>query len=169
MAQGHFLLDLSLCLLTSFVVSRLLSWRVLKMHQTCQCPIYQSLLRIVGSPDGSSPDLDGVGSRPYDAQFQELPDMLGPLVQGLTDFENHVRTVSDAVGLLTSGITNVEQVVSTLCAKMVSFTEMEQNVSQLPHTDCQLPHCTHVRDRNRCSLCFKRFWLGKVVVLAWTD
>ena len=34
-----------------------------------------------GSPDGSGPDLDGVGSRSYDAQFKKLRDMLGPLVR----------------------------------------------------------------------------------------
>ena len=29
--------------------------------------------------------------------------------------------------------------------------------------------CTHVNDRNKCSLCFKLFWLDKVVALTWTD
>ena len=83
-----------------------------------------------GSPDGSGPDLDGVGHRSYDAQFKELRDLL-PLVRGFADFDNHVKTISDAVVLVTSRITNVEQIVNTLSAKMVSFAEMEQSVSPL--------------------------------------
>ena len=90
----------------------------------------------VGSPDGSRPDVDGMGS--CDAQFKELRDMLLPLVRRFADFvDNHVKTISDAVVLVTSRMTNVEPIVNTLSAKMVSFAEVEQNVSSL--------HCTHVQ------------------------
>ena len=90
-----------------------------------------------GSPNGSGPDLDGMGNRSSDAQFKDLRDMLGPLVRGFTDFENHVKTISNAVGLLTSRITCVEQIVSAPSAKMVAFAEMEQNVSTLTAGMCK--------------------------------
>ena len=76
--------------------------------------------------------------RSYDAQFKELRDMLGPLVRGFTDFENHVKTILDAVCLFTSRITKVEQIVNTFSAKMVSFAEMEQNVNSLTARMCKI-------------------------------
>ena len=39
-----------------------------------------------GSPDGSGPDLNGMGHRSIDAQFKELPDILLPLARGFADF-----------------------------------------------------------------------------------
>ena len=41
----------------------------------------------VGSPDGSGPDVDGMGHRACDAQFKELRDMLLPLVRRFADFD----------------------------------------------------------------------------------
>ena len=119
------------------VVSHLLWWRVLTMHQTCQCLLFQPIIQIFGSPDGSGPDLDGMGNRSTDAHCKCLRDMLGLCVRGLTNFENHVKTISDAVCLLTSRITNVEQIVSALSAKKVAFTEMEQNISTLTARMCK--------------------------------
>ena len=125
---------LSKCLQPSFVVSHLFSWRVLTMDQTCQYLLNQSLLRCF-SPNGSGPDLD---HHSYDAHFKELRDMLVPLVRGVTDFENHVKTISDSVCLVTSRITNVEQVVSALSARMVAFTKMEHNFSALAARVCKI-------------------------------
>ena len=71
-----------------------------------------------GSPDGSGPDLDGMGHRSIDAQFKELRDILLPLARGFADFDNHFKTISDAVGAVTSRITSVEQTVNALVAKM---------------------------------------------------
>ena len=47
-----------------------------------------------GSPDGSGPDLDGMGHRSIDAQFKELRDILLPLARGFAEFDNHVKTLS---------------------------------------------------------------------------
>ena len=55
-----------------------------------------------GSPNGSRPDLDGMGHRSIDAQFKELRDISLPLARGFADFDNHVKTLSEAVGMVTS-------------------------------------------------------------------
>ena len=44
-----------------------------------------------GSPNGSSPDLDGMAHHSYDAQFKEVRDILVPLVQGFKDLDKHSR------------------------------------------------------------------------------
>ena len=44
-----------------------------------------------GSPNGSSPDLDGMGPRSFGAQFKELRDMLSPLARGFADFDKQVK------------------------------------------------------------------------------
>ena len=76
-----------------------------------------------GSPQGSGPDLDGMGHRSsFDAQFKELRDILLPLARGFAEFDNHVKTISDAVGAVTSRITSVEQNVSTLTENVSSLT-----------------------------------------------
>ena len=54
----------------------------------------------------------------FDAQFNELRDMLSPLGRGFADFDNNVRTISEAVGAVTSRITSVELTVNALVAKM---------------------------------------------------
>ena len=54
-------------------------------------------------------------------QFQEIQDLLVPLVQGCTGFEGHVHTISDTVQLLASRVTSVEQMVNSLAAKMAEF------------------------------------------------
>ena len=41
-----------------------------------------------GSPNGSGPDLDGMGHHSLDAQFKELRDTLSPLARGFADFDN---------------------------------------------------------------------------------
>ena len=84
-----------------------------------------------GSPNGSGPDLDGMGHRSIDAQFKELRDILSPLARGFANFDNHVKTLSEAVGMVTSRIASVEQTVNALSAKMASFAALEQNVSTL--------------------------------------
>ena len=99
-----------------------------------------------GSPNGSGPDLDGMGHRSIDAQFKELRDILLPLARGFADFDNHVKTLCEAVGMVTSRITSVEQTVNALSANMALFAAMEQNVSTLYRKCQQLSHCTHMQD-----------------------
>ena len=84
-----------------------------------------------GSPNGSGPDLDGMGHCSIDAQFKELRDILSPLARGFADFDNHVKTLSEAVGMVTSRIASVKQTVNALSAKMASFATLELNVSTL--------------------------------------
>ena len=110
-----------------------------------------------GSPNGSGPDLDGMGHRSIDAQFKELRDILLPLARGFADFDNHVKTLSEAVGMVTSRIASVEQTVNALSAKMASFAASEQNVK------CQLSHCTHMQNWNECDVRLQRFRLGKIL------
>ena len=82
-----------------------------------------------GSPNGSGPDLDGMGQRSNDAHFEELRDILLPLARGFADFSNHVKTISEAVGDVTSRIIGVEHAVNALVAKMALLTALEQNVN----------------------------------------
>ena len=84
-----------------------------------------------GSPNGSGPDLDGMGHRSIDAQFKELRDIFLPLARGFADFDNHVKTLSEAAGMATSRIASVEQTVNALSSKMASFAALEQSVSTL--------------------------------------
>ena len=46
-----------------------------------------------GSPNGSGPDLDGMGHRSIYAQIKELRDILLPLARGFAKFVNHVKTL----------------------------------------------------------------------------
>ena len=62
---------LSKCLQPSFVVHHLLSWRVLMMGPMCL-----SLLCLVPLPNGSGPDLDGMGHCSFDAQVKGLRDIV---------------------------------------------------------------------------------------------
>ena len=121
------------------------------MHQPCQCLFFPATSSIFGSPNGSGADLDGVCHRSHDAHFKEFRDMLGPLVRDLPI----LKIISGP------SVTNVEQIVSAFCAKMGSFTEMEQNVSCFTQNASSLT-ARMCKIETKCSLCFKRFWLGKV-------
>ena len=89
---------------------------------------------------GSGPDLDGMGHHSsFDAQFEELRDMLLPLARGFADFDNHVKTISETVRAVISRTTSVEQTVNALVSKMASFAAMEQNVSTLTENVSSLP------------------------------
>ena len=98
-----------------------------------------------GSPNGSFPDLDGMGHRSIDAQFKVLRDILLPLARGFADFENHVKTLSEAVGMVTSRITSVEQSVNAFSAQdgVVCSNGTER---QHRYRRRQLSHCTHMQD-----------------------
>ena len=69
-------------------------------------PMYVSLLcsgtsSNYGSPHGSGPDLDGMGHRSIDAQFNELRECLLPLARGFADFDKQVKSICEAVGIVT--------------------------------------------------------------------
>ena len=93
-------------------------------------------------PDGSGPDLDGMGHRSIDAQFKDLRDILLPPARGFADFDKHVKTISEAVGVVTSRITSVEQTVNALVAKVALLEQtvntLTENVSSLTARECQI-------------------------------
>ena len=84
-----------------------------------------------GSPNGSGPDLDGMGPRSFDAPFKELRDMLLPLARSVANYESHIQTITNSVVPLTTRLTNIELIVNTFSTKMAAFAEMERNVSSL--------------------------------------
>ena len=104
-----------------------------------------------GSPDGSGPDLDGMGHRSTDAQFEELRNILLPLARGFADFDSHVKTLSGAVGMVTSRIASVEQTVNAFSAKMASFAALEQNASTLTENVNSLTARTCKIEKNATS------------------
>ena len=55
-----------------------------------------------GSPNGSGPDLDGMGPRSFDVQFKELRDIWLPLARSVANYESHIQTITNSVVLLTS-------------------------------------------------------------------
>ena len=79
-----------------------------------------------GSPDGSGPDLDGMGHRSIDAQFKEVRDILLPLRPWIRRFLTTTSRPSvKPWGVGTSRNTSVEQTVNDLVAKMALLTEFE--------------------------------------------
>ena len=60
----------------SFVVSHLFSWQVLMMSPMWPISLMPGTSSNYGSPDGSGPDLDGMGSRSFEIRFKDLRDML---------------------------------------------------------------------------------------------
>ena len=120
-----------------------------------------------GSPDGSGPDLDGMGHRSIDAQFKELRDILLPLARGLADFDNHVKTVSEAAGMVNSRIASVEQTVNALSAKMASFAALEQSVSTLTENVSSLTARICKIETNATSVSSGPR-LGKIMEHTWT-
>ena len=111
-----------------------------------------------GSPNGSVPDLDGMGHRSIDAQFQELRDILLPLARGCEDFDNNVKK---AVRIVTTRIASVEQTVNALFAKMASFAALEQNVSTLTQNVSSLTALVCKIEANNVRL--QWFRLGKIM------
>ena len=91
-----------------------------------------------GSPHGSGPDLDGMGRRSINAQFNELRECLLPLARGFADFDKQVKSICEAVGIVTSRITSVEQTVNAPCAKVALFAAMEEDFISLTARTCQI-------------------------------
>ena len=91
-----------------------------------------------GSPNGSGPDLDGVGPCSSDAQFKELREMWLPLARSVANYESHIQTITNSVVLVASRLTNIEQIVNTFSTKMAAFAEMEHNVSSLTTRICNI-------------------------------
>ena len=71
-----------------------------------------------GSPNGSGPDLDGMGGRSTDEQLNEIQELLLPLVRNVANYESHIQT--NTVVLLTSRVTNIEPNISSFSAKMAT-------------------------------------------------
>ena len=105
-----------------------LFWFCLVQVSTTQCCCFQPVLNARVDDGLDVPIFPIPAIHSIDAHFNELRDMVLPLVRGFTDFENHVKTISVAVGFVTARITIVEQIVHTLSAT-VSFAEMEQSVN----------------------------------------
>ena len=83
----------------------------------------------VGTPNGSLPDLEGVGGRTTSTMWEKFEAMLTKrfaqhevlfaalasipmLVQGFTRFENSILSLTQSVASITNNISNVEQAVS---------------------------------------------------------
>ena len=63
------------------------------------------------------------------------------LVQGFTRLETNILSATQSVASITNNIFNIEQTVGGLAARVAG---------------------------GQCGLCFKRFWLGKLLELTWT-
>ena len=101
----------SKCLQPSLVVSNLFSSHVRATEQMCQYHRFQPPLRILGSPNGSLPDLDGTGFRVNEilTQIEKLPLLIQSVSSAFPDSE---WLSYDAK------TTNVEQMVGSPCCQI---------------------------------------------------
>ena len=126
-SRAILVLSCAKCLQPNFVVSCLFSWHVGATEQNVPVSPAQASSSNMASPDGSSPDLEGIGPR-----ATTMEEKINENYLQLSIFTQSVQAFAQTLDAQTTKMTNNEQVIGSMLARSTSFETNAASGSESP-------------------------------------